>query len=137
MAKKKAPTAKTTSVKTHALDTPKYLQIRGQDEGKHYRFVQRNDESIGRREMQGYAVTNDPDKKIKGPRHEGGATLGTHDLVLMETSFENRDARQRAPEQRSLARIDRSIQEAGTENTTHIAEESLPKGQDPDNIFNN
>ena len=135
MAKKKA-VAKTAGIKTHAFDVPSYLQIQNQDVNKHYRFVRRDEQAIGRREMQGWEVTQDGDKKIKGPRFEGGSTLGTHDLVLMETSHENRKNLQNIPEERSRRRIEGSIAQQGlTENTTSITEETLPQGEDPSNIF--
>ena len=45
MAKKKA---QTKSVKTHALDTPKYLDVHKKKAGMAYRFVKKTAQDIGR-----------------------------------------------------------------------------------------
>lgn len=131
MAKKKA---QTRAVKTHALDTPKYLDIHGKEKGVHYRYVKRNEGDIGRRKMQGFEISDNP--KLVGPRHDGGTTLGTHDLILMQTSMENRDAIRKIGTDRARRNIEGTLADsADLQDSTTISKETLPAGSETDTIF--
>ena len=132
MAKKKA---QTKSVKTHALDTPKYLDLYNKDPNKAYRYIKRDD--IGRRKTMGYVVTDD--SKVEGPSYDGSSQIGTHDLILMETSIENRDALRAVPIERQRRRMegstaDENYLDSGM-NDTVITKKTLPSGGDADTIF--
>ena len=134
MAKKKA---QTKSVKTHALDTPKYLDVHKKQDGMAYRFVKKTAGDIGRRKLDGWEVVdgNKPDAPL-GPNYDGSSQIGTEDLVLMQTPVENRDRLRAAPIERQRRRMEGTVgEEAGLDGNTKISKETLPSGEDADKIF--
>ena len=134
MAKKKAMTS---SVKTHAADTPKYLDVHKKDPSKAYRFVRKTAQDVGRRQMDGWViVNNEGDNSPLGPNYDGSSQIATDDLVLMETSIENRDALRARPIARQKRRMEGTTDvEAHLDGRTKITEETLPSGGDASKIF--
>ena len=134
MAKKKA---RSSAVKTHALDTPKYLDVHKKKEGVAYRFVRKNAQDIGRRQMTGWVVTDGSAEGAPlGPNFDGSSQIATDDLVLMETSIENRDALRAAPVERQKRRmLGVTDSDDGFEGSTKVGEKTLPSGSDPSKIF--
>jgi hypothetical protein len=139
MAKKKA--AKSSGVKTHALDTPKYLDLHKKKSGMAYRYVKKTAQDIGRRKMDGWVITDgSADNAPLGPNFDGSSQIGTDDLVLMETTIENRDMLRSRPLERQRRRIEgTTANDPGMDpgmSDTKISTETLSNDGDSDKIFN-
>jgi hypothetical protein len=132
---KKKPRAK--NVKTHALSTPRFLNLKGKDPSKEYRFVKKDDGSVGLREQVGWIVSQD--ENLTGPKHLGGSTTETNDLVLMEIDKDLHEQIKAIPGKRSRARVNGVISDGGENMGSKVQiakpDRDLQNSQETDNIF--
>jgi len=129
--------ARTKSVKTHAYSAPRALSVKGTDEGKAYRFVRKDDSSVGMREQAGWVVCQD--KKIVGPGKRDSSTRETHDLILMEMPKEMHDEIKKIPGLRSKQRVEAAPLQGGHGveefEKTKISNDHLQDSDNNDTIF--
>ena len=129
--------ARTKSVKTHAYSTPKALAVKGTDQNKAYRFVRKDDTSIGMREQAGWEVVKD--ENIVGPGTRGASTRETHDLILMEMPKDMHDEIKKIPGLRSKQRMEAAPRQGGNGieefEKTKITNDHLQDGDNSDIIF--
>jgi len=133
MAKKPAK-PRASAVKTHAYSSPRHLAVKGTNPEKAYRFVRKDDSSVGMREQVGWVVSDDA--KITGPGKKESTTRETHDLILMEMPRDQHDEIKKIPGLRSKARIEGAVMEGGEiMEKTKITNDHLKDSDTNDTIF--